>query len=125
MPDRLGTQPQPCFMAPGTRTISMPRNLCAPEQGTSSVKIFLLLYAGTSIIGIWGPIDAMDNCLSQREERSAAIAAMVASGIGEDGSQLPADIVQEMAGWSMSCEQHYRRPDLLGEISDSRLSRGE
>jgi hypothetical protein len=78
------------------------------------MKVFLILYVGTKIGGVWGPLPYdMQECKRRAIERQNAVATMISTGKSEDGTKiLPADVIADIRTWSVKCEIRYERPSL-------------
>lgn len=75
------------------------------------MKLWLVLYAAGQVGGTWGPLPYdMDRCIEVRDERQAAIQLMVYTGVGENGSPIPAETIDKLKTWRLECEQRHARP---------------
>ena len=77
------------------------------------MKLWLILHVGSHIGGTWGPLPYdMTECQLRAAERQAYIQKMIDSGVNEAGTKLPAEVVEKIKTWRVSCEFHAERPSL-------------
>ena len=77
------------------------------------MKIWFVLYAGSQIGGVWGPLPyTSQECQVRAEERNASIAQMISSGIGENGKPIANEALEQIKTWHTACVVSNERPTL-------------
>lgn len=79
------------------------------------MKLFLILFVAGKISGTWGPLPyGLDECEARAEAMRADVATIIETGRSTNGANeaVPADRIENLKTWRISCEHRADRPAL-------------